>query len=154
MCPEGWELPTEADWMAMAQELGGTAEEEYGTIKGIAAKVMGNAYFNDQLMWEYWPAVGAITNESGLAMIPAGYSMLGVAEDDAQESIFYDNRYPQAIFKGRNEYAVFWTADKVADEEGMAYYRYLICDQPDLMISKGDVRSFGASVRCVRSTAE
>ena len=40
------------------------------------------------------------------------------------------------------------TADK--DEDGMAYYRYLICDQSDMMISKGDPEAFGASGRCVR----
>ena len=32
----------------------------------------------------------------------------------------------------------------------MAYYRYLICDQPDMMIAKGDPKAFGASIRCVR----
>jgi hypothetical protein len=53
-----------------------------------------------------------------------------------------------------DKYAVVWTADVVENEEGMAYYRYIINDQPDLMIGKGDRKSFGASVRCVRSNAQ
>jgi tRNA G18 (ribose-2'-O)-methylase SpoU len=59
-----------------------------------------------------------------------------------------DGAYPEANSYGVYEYAAFWTAD--TDEDGMAYYRYLICDQSDMMISKGDPEAFGASVRCVR----
>ena len=92
---------------------------------------MGNAYFNGNLMWEYWPAVGEITNASGLSMIPAGY-------------------YSNSQFNGLNEYATFWTADAVEDEEGMAYYRYVICDQPEFLLGKGDIKTYGANVRCVR----
>ena len=150
VCPEGWSLPTDADWIAMAKELGSDVTEEYSTLPGIASKIMGNAYFNGDLMWEYWPEVGEITNASGFSAIPAGYGMLGVANESPKENEFYSYRYPQAIFKGINEYAAFWTADAVADEEGMAYYRYIICNQPDIMIAKGDAVSFGASVRCVR----
>ena len=61
-----------------------------------------------------------------------------------------DGKYPYANFKGDYEYAAFWTADMA--EEGMAYYRYLICDQPDMQIGKGDVNTLGASVRCVRES--
>ena len=63
VCPEGWRLPTDAEWTAVAE----TYE---------MAALMGNAYFNGELMWEYWPAVGEITNESGLSLIPAGYAEL------------------------------------------------------------------------------
>jgi hypothetical protein len=38
----------------------------------------------------------------------------------------------------------------VEGEEGMAYYRYIIADRPEMLIGKGDVNTFGASVRCVR----
>lgn len=130
ICPEGWRLPTDAEWNAAA--------EEYDN--NIAA-LMGNAYFNGNLMWEYWPAVGEITNTSGLSMIPAGYAMLSGKASDGS--------YPNAQFQGNNQYAIFWTAD-TAEEEGMAYYRYIICDQPEFMLGKGDITSFGATVRCVR----
>ncbi len=129
VCPEGWRLPTDAEWTTVAE----TYE---------MAALMGNAYFNGDLMWEYWPEVGDITNESGISMIPAGYAML--SEKDS------DGYYSNALFKGINEYAAFWTADAVADEAGMAYYRYIICDQPKFQLGKADTRTFGANVRCVR----
>ena len=131
ICPEGWRLPTDAEWLAAAEEY-----------DNKMAALMGNAYFNGELMWEYWPAVGDITNASGLSMIPAGYAMLSSKDSDG----YYSN----AQFKGLNEYATFWTADSVKDEEGMAYYRYVICDQPEFQLGKGDAETFGANVRCVR----
>lgn len=131
ICPEGWSLPTSADWAAAAE-----------AYDGKMAALMGNAYFNGDLMWEYWPSVGEITNTSRLSMIPVGFAMLSGKNEDGE--------YANAIFKGYSEYAVFWTADAVEDEEGMAYYRYVICDQPEIMLGKGDIKTFGASVRCVR----
>lgn len=139
ICPEGWRLPTDAEWTAVVE-----------AYDNKIAAMMGNGYFNDELMWEYWPAVGDINNASGLSLIPVGYSILSSKATEPQQNEHIDGSYPQAQFKGYTEYAVFWTADKVAEEEGMAYYRYIICDQPDFMLGKGDTRAFGASVRCVR----
>ena len=150
ICPEGWQLPSEEDWVELAKAAGAENAEPYEILEGIAAAIMGNAYFNDVLMWEYWPAVGDITNRTGLSMIPAGYATLNEKNPSPIQNEFKENAYPQALFKGYAEYAAFWTADAAEDEEGMAYYRYLICDQPDLMIGKGGVNSFGASVRCIR----
>ena len=105
---------------------------------------MTDASFNEVKMWEYWPAVGELTNSSGLCMIPTGFSNLGVKSADGS--------FPNATFKVVYEYATFWTADKPEDKEDMAYYRYIFCDQPDLMIGEGDTKAFGASVRCVRDS--
>ena len=131
ICPEGWRLPTDAEWLAAAKEY-----------DDKMAALMGNAYFNGELMWEYWPAVGDITNASGLSMIPAGFAMLASKNSDG----YYSN----ANFDGLNEYAAFWTADTVKDETGMAYYRYVFCEQPEFQLGKGDAKTFGANVRCVR----
>lgn len=150
VCPEGWQLPTEADWLEAAAAAGAEGAEAYDTIEGVAAALMGNGYFNGDLMWEYWPEVGEITNATGLSFIPTGYATLGAKASSPQEDENIDNRYPQAQFHGYSEYAVFWTADLVEESEGMAYYRYLISEVPDLMISMGDTKTFGAAVRCVR----
>ena len=131
VCPEGWRLPTDAEWKAAA-----------AAYDDKTASLMGNAYFNDELMWEYWPAVGEITNASGLSIIPAGFAMLSGKNAEGY--------YSKAIFKGYLDYAVFWTADTVEGEDDMAYYRYIIGNQPEFMLGKGDVTSYGASVRCVR----
>lgn len=141
-CPEGWRLPTEQDWLALCESVGATSLSEYATVNDVASKLFASAEFNGKSMLEYWPAVGDITNAAGVSLIPVGYSNLG--EKNAS------GKYPSAYFQGMNEYAVFWTADVVDGDETMAYYRYLIGDQPDFYVGKGDRKSFGASVRCVR----
>lgn len=150
VCPEGWQLPTEEDWLALAAAAGAKETKPYDTIEGIASALMGNGYFNEELMWEYWPEVGDITNSTGFSAIPAGYATLGTKDGSAKVNEYIDYNYPQALFKGYTEYATFWTRDLVEGESGMAYYRYMISTQPDIMTGKGDVKSFGASVRCVR----
>ena len=139
-CPEGWRLPTEEDWLALGTSLGASAEK-YGTIKGIASKLMADVQFNGITMWDYWPAVGTLTNSSKFSVVPAGYMNLGEEVNGA---------YPEANSYGVYEYAAFWTADSVEDDDSMAYYRYIVDSQPDLFITKGDKKNFGASVRCVR----
>lgn len=151
ICPEGWTLPTDADWVALAKAAGADSNAEtFTNISGVAARLMGNAYFNDKRMWEYWPAVGDITNETGMSIIPTGFAMLGAKADNAKEDPNLEYNYPNALFKGSTEYACFWTANAVQNEEGMAYYRYFICNQPSMMIGKADQTTFGASVRCIR----
>lgn len=141
-CPEGWRLPTEEDWMALADAIGSPATEKYSTFENVTSKLLVNATFNGQTILEYWPVVGDVNNESKLSFIPFGYSNLGNRNAEG--------KYPDASFEGMYEYLTVWTADAVAEEEGMAYYRYLRSDLPDMLVGKGDVNSFGASVRCVR----
>lgn len=144
-CPEGWRLPTDAEWVALAKSINPESNGAVGEpITKVAADFMGNVTFNGTEMWDYWPTVGEITNTSKLAAIPAGYVNLGAKSDDGG--------YPTASFFGTYEYAVFWTADKVEGNADMAYYRYIICDQPDIQIGKGDIKTFGANVRCVRES--
>ncbi len=143
-CPDGWRLPTDAEWRELAESLNPESRTEgFNTIPGIAADLMGDVQFNGKTMWEYWPTVGEITNKGKIAVIPGGYSNLGEKKD---------GKYPTASFTGIYEYAAFWTADTT--EDGMAYYRYLYCDQPDMFIGKGDTKTFGAHVRCVRKSEE
>lgn len=149
-CPEGWRLPSDEEWVALATAFSGNSGSDaadnsgyiHNTVPGVAGKLAADAYFNEIKMWEYWPSMGQITNESRMSLIPTGYVNLGPADKDGN--------YPSAEFKGVYEYAAYWTADKVEGEENMAYYRYLQCKTPDFMTGKGDVKSFGAAVRCVR----
>lgn len=151
ICPQGWRLPTDEDWAELAKAAGASGEhEKFQTIPGVAAAIMGDAEFNGTRMWEYWPEVGEITDAQKTSMLPAGFVTLGSRSEQEKVDEYKEYNYPNAAFKGIREYAVFWTGDKVEGEEGKAYYRYLIADQPDLMISKGDINAFGASVRCVR----
>lgn len=144
-CPEGWRLPTDEDWASLGKALVDNNEGTFihHTIPGIAPKIIADAYFNNVKMWEYWPSMGKITNEANLGMIPTGFANLGQADKDGN--------YTSAEFSGVYEYAVYWTADKVEGNEDQAYYRYIYCKSPDMMVGKGDIKSFGANVRCVRN---
>lgn len=140
-CPDGWRLPTEEDWMSLAEAVGSPAAEKYSVFTNVASKLFVNATFNGTQILQYWPEVGDITNSSKLSFVPCGFSNLGAANDNGA--------YANASFDGVFEYAVMWTADK-ADGEDMAYYRYLFHNLPDMFVGKGDMNAFGASVRCVR----
>lgn len=71
-CPDGWHLPTAAEWDAIGTDAG---------------KLMANATFLDAQLWQYSKEVN-ITNETGFNAIPTGYidkteyyqSNLGVKE--------------------------------------------------------------------------
>ena len=154
-----WRLPSEEDWIEMVKYLVKDNDKApeikpYNTIywdkevngtPTLGSQLMADGYFNSEQMWTYWPAVGDITNRSGLAFIPTGYANLGITP-----AVKAATEYPQAAFEGLYDYAAFWTSSDVEGEEGLAYYRYIYCNEPHFMIGKGSKESFGASVRCVR----
>ena len=63
-CPEGWRLPTDAEWASLGDQAG---------------PLLCEAYLNGTKMWEYWPDVNK-SNSTGLAVIPAGYALPAIAE--------------------------------------------------------------------------
>lgn len=123
-----WKLPSYEDWKTLESYI--KEQADYG--KSVAAALMGNATFNGNEMWEYWPVVGDITNSTGFSAMPVGYTNVKTS-----------------IFDGLDEYAVFWTATE-ADRATEANAVYMICGQPDLYFSHVDKESFGASVRCIQ----
>lgn len=156
-----WRLPTDEDWVNLIKSITTDAKgefnpaphndifwdiEENGT-PSLAARLMVNAEFNKSSLYEYWPEVGRIVNTSGLAVLPVGYSNLGVTPKPEVKS-----SYPAALFEGTYEFAAFWTADEVEGSSSMAYYRYMYMKEPHFMIAKGYKEAFGASVRCVRES--
>lgn len=133
-CPEGWRLPSNADFKSMADALAkeGTAFQEKADFKGVAGGLMVDAKFLGTRMWEYWPDV-KITNKAGFSALPVGYAV---------------NTGSASKYTGTNNYAAFWTSDQNGDDS--AYYRYIYVKQNDIMIGYGDKESFQASVRCVK----
>ena len=153
-----WRLPSDEDWVNMVKSITTDATdfnpEVYTDIywdiekngkPTLAARLIADGYFNGVKLWDYWPEIGVPANTSGLAMLPVGYANLGITPELTSKSA-----YPAALFEGTYEFAAFWTADEVADDTNLAYYRYLYLKSPSLMISKGYKSTFGASVRCVR----
>ena len=136
-CPDGWRLPTDSEWAAMVSTVTGSSHAAGGLLSGAAGALMGDAYFNGNKMWEFWPEV-KISNSSKLAVVPFGYALV------AGEKL---------SFIGASEYAAFWLADTAADDAEKALYRYIYVKQPDIYLGQADKSSFAASVRCVRETA-
>lgn len=133
-CPEGWRLPTEADWAALGSALTDSETAPFTQMSGAAGAMMGDVYFNGAKMWEFWPDVN-IADRYGLCAIPAGYAVT-----DGED----------ATFKGSYGYAAFWTATESPENGAEAYYHYINVNEPDIFIGLGDKRTLAASVRCVR----
>ncbi len=125
-CPEGWRLPTDADFAALAD---GAAP---GTdIAGLAGRMMGNFYFNGTKLWPYWREV-TITDALKLSVMPTGYAVVGEGKGS---------------FTGVSEYAVLWTADEAGDE---ALVRYIYQDKDIVFQTLMIKDEFAATVRCVK----
>ena len=121
-CPEGWRLPTEAEWNAVYEEFGSNA-----------GKLKANAYFNDEPMWSYWKDVDC-DNESTLAILPVGYANPG--QDDSY------------TFYSLDEYAALWTSDT---QDDMAVYVYLYEKDNKLYRNVQSADIFRLPVRCVKN---
>ena len=75
-CPQGWHLPTDAEFAALAENAG---------------SLMADVTFNDSKMWTFWPQV-KITNASKFSAIPAGYAI------DQEGSRKYTGTNKYAVF--------------------------------------------------------
>jgi len=129
----GWKLPSDADWMAVAQTLTSDTLEAATSWAGVAGGFMTYATLNGNTMWEFWPKV-KVTNETGLMVVSAGYA------DRIEET-----------FEGTYKQAAFWTSDEYAEDSNKALVRYFVVDQPDLFVMAAHKDAFAATVRCVRS---
>lgn len=132
-CPEGWRLPSDAEFAGLASSVSeGSVFEAFTDFKGVAGDLMVNASFLGDRMWEFWPQV-PITNKAGFCAIPVGYAVS--QGDDVTK------------FTGAENYAAFWTSDEEGDN---GFYRYFYVKQNDVLSGKGNKASFRASVRCVK----
>lgn len=156
-----WRLPTDEDWVSLVKSITTDATGEFKAEAhkdiywdnktngkpSLSARLIADASFNGEKLWNYWPEVGVPSNMSGMAVLPVGYANLGITPEIKSKS-----SYPAALFEGIYEFAAFWTADEVENDANMAYYRYMYAKTPHLMIGKGYKETFGASVRCVRES--
>lgn len=121
-CPEGWRLPTAAEWDAVC---------DAGNVKDALYDVK----FNGEAMWEYYPKVGDPTDSLHLSVIPAGYVMLSGKSH---------------VFRGLSERAVFWTSDLKTGDSGMGVAKYFVDSSPNMQESYFAVDEVRLSVRCVK----
>lgn len=119
-CPEGYRLPTSAEWDEAVMSKSGIAD---------VGSIMLDATFNGVKMWEFWPDV-KITNSTGISVIPMGYA-----------------NNVDKVFTGIKQYAAFWTGDTLGEQ---AIYRYIYLKENFLHTGYADKTSMAMPVRCVK----
>lgn len=131
VCPQGWSIPTNEDWIDLAMALNGgqqvTFTEDW---KDIAGKLMVDAKFNGEKVWPYSPLVN-ITNEYGWNALAGGSS-----------SNNYNN-YANVL-----SYGFWWSCSERDSNNG--YYKYIFNEYPHVSAAFSAKDGMGASVRCVR----
>lgn len=132
-CPEGWRLPTDAEWTALVAAASGLKDLEEGETfpDGAGSLISPTATYNTQVMWQYWPAVSA-SDAIGFCALPFGYGNL--------------SKTGRGTFTGLFSYAAFWTSDEA---DGMGRYRYINVNRPEVFAGSADKELFAASIRCV-----
>lgn len=131
VCPEGWRLPTSADFaQILAQSLDGNP----GAVSNEAGAKLKSR--------DGWFKKGNGSDEFGFNALPAGYRGAISKSDDGTIS--------GGKFDGIGGYAYFWSADEDAENpESNAFYLFLSFSSDAASLNafaKEDYRS----VRCVR----
>ena len=130
-CPAGWHLPSGEEWVAMLVANGAPAGlKPLETSPTGAGNLMVKAYFNGEVMWDYYRGVSI--KDTSISALPVGYAM-------CSEGACY--------FQGYANYAAFWTADEI---DGLGVYRYIYKENDSVYVGTADKKGFAASVRCVR----
>ena len=125
ICPDGWHLPSDAEWKQLEMYLGMSETDVNstgwrGTVEGGKLKEAGTTHWAD-------PNAGA-NNESGFTALPGG-------------------RYFEGDFDGIGFYSNWWSATE--DGTLSAWDRDLNYNSSD--VNRGnDLKSLGFSVCCVR----
>ncbi len=133
ICPEGWHLPTEQEWVTLFRYLGN--EDGYG----VAIKLKEAGSVN-------WNSFNQGTNESGFTALGAG-------------SWFQHSVFRGYEFTGTHNSTLFWAStDTLIDRGEMttprfadhAYYIYIESFDHQAVLCHGDKMS-GFSVRCIKN---
>ena len=122
VCPEGWNVPTDDEYTALSNYLGGTS------VAGGKMKAIGTIEGGDGL-WYYHSNSGE-TNESGFTGLPGGYRDYG------------NGNYSYMGYSG-----YFWSSIESSNYD--AWYRKLYYDTSGLG-RYHDRKENGFSVRCIR----
>lgn len=130
LAPEGWHVPTLADWTALETYLGGTVINGNYLI-GIGRKLK-------EMGTEHWTSPNLADNVSGFTALPGG------------ERIPYTNTNINNGFRVKDTSALFWSSS--LNSSGWAYYRFLTYASQNISnpSSPSDIRAWGASIRCIK----
>ena len=131
VCPTGWHLPSDGEWIILEMELGMSYDEAWlagwrGTNEGTKLKAE-----------ERWYSNGNGTNSSGFSALPAGI------------------RSGNGLFSDVGRTTHFWTATEYFNITTYAFNRKLDYNQSGIGWFRashyyGFPKEFGFSVRCVK----
>ena len=129
VCPEGWHLPSDEEWMELELFLGMPEDEldRSGIPRGQEANVSGKLKENGSIHWKD-PNVGA-TNETGFSALPGG--------------VKFENR-----FYSLNAHSFFWSSQRSG--ENQAIYRVFSYDQNIIFREEMKI-TYGLSIRCIKN---
>ncbi len=126
ICPDGWHLPSDAEWKQLEMYLGMSETDVNstgwrGTVEGGKLKEAGTTHWAD-------PNAGA-NNESGFTALPGGY------------------RYSNGYFSNIRDYGYWWSSTEL--DTNIAWIRYLY--YYNSFVNRFNYyKSMGFSVRCLR----
>jgi uncharacterized protein (TIGR02145 family) len=125
ICPEGWRLPTKADWESLLQEVGADSLNEI-LWKGSSKLKSVNGWENE----------GSGTDDFGFTALPAGMKFTTRTQDG---------------FTYHGCSSLMWAATEAdgGAADSLAYHMYLDCSNDNAIVNT--VRKInGLSVRCVK----
>lgn len=125
ICPQGWHVPAESDWIELIDHLGGT------DIAGGKLKETGTIHW-------WTPNTGA-TNETGFTALPGGW----------RKGLNPFPMYVDGIFELKHEAGSWWSSSENITDGFCAYF--FLMDMNESGISKCNAeKQFGTSVRCIK----
>lgn len=133
ICPDGWRLPTNADWEDLGKVLCGgnvTFENEWA---GAADKITPDAYFNGERLWPF-----SVNNTHDTKQLGVNFNPLPCGYMQTNDGGFY----------GLKSFGMWWSATPYGSDQ--AYYRYIYWDSAAFMPGATSSTGIAMSVRCVR----
>ncbi len=131
VCPDGWSVPTNEDWIDLAKAALGTNDVDFlDDWKGVGDALAVSATFNGS---DIWPFSGVATpnNKLGWNALATGY----VTNNGNNFSMLF-------------KYGFWWSSSE--RDSNNAYYRYIFYNQTGCPVNYVAKDSFGISVRCVK----
>ena len=132
ICPEGWHLPSDAEWTAMTNYVGSVSEYQCDGSSSYIAKALASETGWNSFSGECYPGDQSVTanNATGFSAVPAGYC-------------------GGSSFDLAGYYAYFWSSSQREGYPDGAYSRYLY--YYGAYVYRLNARSnHGRSVRCLR----
>ena len=121
VCPEGWHLPTEAEFKALFTAVGGTQDAKNEVLWNNVGKMLKSI--------SGWKSSGNGTDAYAFSALPAGI------------------KYNDRNFSFEGYLAYFWSSTEY--DSYNAYYMYLDSNDDDVYLGNR-YKNYGFSVRCVK----